>query len=114
VIDAVMLGHLVGVGRARELLLTGESISGETAFSWGFANRLAPATGLIQAASELLRLVIRHLPEVIAAQKQLHQEWLDLSYTDAVERSVEPLIEAFRAGRPQRLAAERLQRRTGG
>src|SRR5437667_1755356 len=29
VIDAVMLGHLIGVGRVRELLLTGEPISGE-------------------------------------------------------------------------------------
>ena len=111
VIDAVMLGHLVGVGRARELLLTGESISGETALNWGLINRLAPAASLIQVASELLGLVTRHLPDVMAAQKRLHQEWLDLPYEQAVELSVDPLIDAFRAGHPQRIAAARLRSR---
>jgi enoyl-CoA hydratase len=72
VIDAVMLGHLVGTGRAREMLLTGEPISGEAAYAWGLANRLAPAAHVVAAAAELLALTTRHRPEVIAAQKQLH------------------------------------------
>ena len=110
VIDAVMLGHLIGVGRARELLLTGEPISGETALSWGLVNRLASAEELIDVSAELLWLVTRHLPEVIATQKRLHQQWLDLPYTQAVELSAEALVEAFRTGAPQQLAAERLRR----
>jgi enoyl-CoA hydratase/carnithine racemase len=110
VIDAVMLGHHIGTGRARELLLTGESISGETAFQWGLANHLAPADRLIDEAAELLRRVTRHAPEVIAVQKALHQEWLDLPYSEAVERSIEPLIATFRTGVPQRIAAERLRK----
>jgi enoyl-CoA hydratase/carnithine racemase len=109
VIDAVMLGHLIGVGRARELLLTGEPISGETAFRWGLVNRLAAPGDLIVVAADLLRLATRHLPNVIAAQKRLHQQWLDLPYTEAVERSVDPLVDAFRTGQPQQLAANRLR-----
>lgn len=111
VIDAVMLEHHVGAGRARELLLTGESIDGQTALAWGLANRLAEPERAIEAAAELVRLAARHDPAVIAAQKKLHDEWLDLPYEAAVERSVEPLLEAFRAGRPQRIAAERLEAR---
>jgi enoyl-CoA hydratase len=110
VIDAVMLGHLIGVGRARELLLTGEPISGETAFTWGLVNRLAAPGDLIDVAADLLRLTTRHLPDVIAAQKRLHQQWLDLPYTQAVERSVDPLVAAIRTGHPQQLAANRLRR----
>jgi len=110
VIDAVMLGHLIGVGRSRELLLTGEPISGDTALAWGLVNRLAAPGDLIDVAAELLRLAIRHAPDVIAAQKRLHQQWLDLPYTDAVERSVDSLVDAFRTGRPQQLAAGRLRR----
>jgi hypothetical protein len=72
------------------------------------ANRLAPAFDHVDAAAELLRRITRHDPEVIAAQKQLHQEWLEFGYETAVERSKARLVEAFRAGRPQRLAAERL------
>jgi enoyl-CoA hydratase len=107
VIDAVMLGHLVGIGRARELLLTGDAISGETAYNWGLANRLAPAAEVVAEASQLLRRITRHAPEVIATQKRLHQQWLELAYEAAVEDSVESLVDAFRAGRPQRLAASR-------
>ena len=111
VIDAVMLGHLIGVGRARALLLTGEPISGETAFQWGLVNRLSASEDLIDVAADLLRLATRHLPEVIAAQKRLHQQWLDLPYSEAVERSVDSLVDAFRTGHPQRFAADRVRRR---
>jgi enoyl-CoA hydratase/carnithine racemase len=110
VIDAVMLGHLIGVGRARELLLTGEPISGETALSWGLVNRLSSLDELINTTADLLRLATRHLPEVVAAQKRLHQQWLELPYTQAVELSAEALVDAFRTGAPQQLAAARLRR----
>jgi enoyl-CoA hydratase/carnithine racemase len=109
VIDAVMLGHLLGVGRAHELLLTGEPVSGETALNWGLVNRLAVPGELIDVAADLLRLATRHLPDVIAAQKRLHQQWLDLPYSEAVELSKEVLVDAFRAGHPQRLATTRLR-----
>jgi enoyl-CoA hydratase/carnithine racemase len=111
VIDAVMLGHLIGVGRARELLLTGEPISGETAFQWGLVNRLAPLDDLIDVAADLVHLATRHLPDAIAAQKRLHQQWLDLPYTEAVDRSADALVDAFRTGHPQRIAADRLRDR---
>jgi enoyl-CoA hydratase/carnithine racemase len=107
VIDAVMLGHHIGVGRARELLLTGDAISGETAFAWGLANRLAPSDRLIEVAREVLHRITRHEPKVIATQKLLHQQWLDLEYEESVERSKRTLVEAFHGGRPQRLALSR-------
>jgi enoyl-CoA hydratase len=113
VIDAVMLGHLVGTGRAHELLLTGEPIRGQTAFDWGLVNRLAAPADLVTVASELVGRVTHHQPEVIAAQKRLHQAWLDLPYDQAVERSVEPVVEAFRQGWPQRIASERLRHGRG-
>jgi hypothetical protein len=69
------------------------------------ANRLAPAADLVQVASELIGRVNRHVPKVIAAQKRLHQDWLDLAYEQAVDRGVEPLVNAFRSGYPQRAAA---------
>jgi enoyl-CoA hydratase/carnithine racemase len=109
VLDAVMLGHLVGAGRARELLLTGDSISGETAYAWGLATRLAPATDLVNVASDLLHRVTRHDADAIATQRRLHQQWLDLPYSDAVTQSQQALIDAFERGTPQRIAAARLR-----
>ena len=111
VIDAVMLMHHIGAARAYEMMLTGEAIDGQTAHAWGLVNRLAAPEHLLDAAKDLLRQVIRHEPAVVAAQKRLHQTWLDVPYTEAVQTSIEPLLDAFRAGRPQRLAAARLAQR---
>jgi hypothetical protein len=47
----------------------------------------------------------------VTVQKRLNDEWLDLAYEAAVERSIEALVDAFRAGRPQRYAADRLRAR---
>ena len=110
VIDAVMLQHHIGAGRAHELLLTGDSISGQTALDWGLVNRLAPAERLIDEAALLLRRVSRHAASVVADQKRLHQAWLELDYEQAVERSIERLVEAIAKGRPQQLARQRLRR----
>lgn len=109
-IDAVMLERHIGVGRAHELLLTGDPIDGRTAFEWGLANRLAGPGRLIEVAAGLLGLVTRHDAAVVAGQKRLHRDWLNSPYDAAVEGSIEALIDAFTAGRPQRLAAERLNR----
>ena len=62
---------------------------------------------LLETATELVRLATRHHPDVIAAQKRLHEDWLGAAYAEAVERSVEALVEAFRSGRPRALGATR-------
>lgn len=111
VIDAALLERHVGVARAHELILTGDFISGEQAHSWGLVNRLAPAGEVIDAAAVLLRRVTRHDPETVAAQKRLFGEWLDRPYGEAVDAGIEPLVEAFRQGRPQPVARRFLERR---
>lgn len=110
VIDAVMLTHHIGAGRAYELLLTGESISGQTAYEWGLVNRLASPGALLSTAADLVRLVTRHAAEVVAAQKRLHQHWLDVPYSQAVADSIAALVDAVASGRPRRIAGERLRR----
>jgi hypothetical protein len=55
-------------------------------------------------------VMLGHLTGVVAAQKRLHQQWLELPYTQAVELSAEALVDAFRTGAPQQLAAARLRR----
>jgi enoyl-CoA hydratase/carnithine racemase len=59
---------MVRCAGSRELLLTGDRISGQTASEWGLANRLAPAVDVIDAACELLGRITRHNSAVIAAQ----------------------------------------------
>jgi enoyl-CoA hydratase len=47
------LPHVVGLGRALELILTGRELDAETAKEWGLVNRLAPEGGALEAAVEM-------------------------------------------------------------
>jgi enoyl-CoA hydratase len=51
--------HKIGPTRAKRLLLTGDSISGETAASWGLATDSAPAAQLDAVFESLLERVAR-------------------------------------------------------
>ncbi|HTE84423.1 MAG TPA: hypothetical protein VK821_06805 [Dehalococcoidia bacterium] len=51
-----------------------------------------------------------HGQATIAAQKRLHEDWLNTGYEHAVERSTEALVDAFLAGLPQQIARMRLKR----
>ena len=86
-------------------------MSGDQAYAWSLVNRLAPPDELIATATALLRMITRHDPAVVAAQKRLHWDWLGSTYEQAVADSIEPFVSAFITGTPQRIAAERLSKR---
>src|SRR5256885_7405093 len=46
VVEAALLPQLIGHGRARRLLLTGEAIDAETGLAWGLVDAVAPPHGL--------------------------------------------------------------------
>jgi enoyl-CoA hydratase/carnithine racemase len=95
VIDAALLVRHLGLGRARELLLTGDRVDARRALEWGLVNVLVPDAAALADA----------------AQKALIEEWLNLGLDEAIERSTGALAEAFATGVPQRLCAARLGRR---
>ena len=45
--------RVIGLARAKHMMLSGEPIDGQTAVDWGFAQAVAPAADVVQAAKEL-------------------------------------------------------------
>ena len=111
VIDAALLERYLGLGRAREMILTRRPIDARQAHEWGLVNRLAEPGTLVAAAGELIALANRATPDAIRVQKALFEEWLNLPFQRAVESSKEALALAFEGGEPQRIARERLGRK---
>ena len=58
----VRLPHIVGFGRAMDLILTGRPVGAEEAFAMGFANRVVP-TGQARAAAEELAAELAQFPQ---------------------------------------------------
>jgi enoyl-CoA hydratase len=58
----VRLPHIVGLGRALDLILTGRPVGAEEALTIGFANRVVP-TGQARAAAEELAAELARFPQ---------------------------------------------------
>jgi enoyl-CoA hydratase len=71
VIQGAFLSRLVGEGRARWLMLTGEAIDAETAERWGLLNEVATAEGLDAAVDHLVAMMASHGAAGMRAQKRV-------------------------------------------
>src|SRR6185312_9008216 len=106
VVEAALLPRLVGAGRARNLVLTGETIDAPTALAWG----LVDAVGDPDAEVERLAApILDSGPHAIRIQKALVLDWEDAPSTGAaVQRGIDRFVEAYETDEPHRMAAARL------
>jgi enoyl-CoA hydratase/carnithine racemase len=104
---ASRLPAVVGLGRAKELVLTGREFDAEEAFRIGFANRVAPLAGLEAATRELTDQLVSAFAVPVglakrvldAAAKPALAQTLELEVT-AQEVAVASLAAAMRESRP--------------
>ena len=65
VVEAALLPKLVGQGRARRLLLTGENVGAAEALTWGLVDIVAPPEALDRAVEDLARPILTAGPQAI-------------------------------------------------
>jgi enoyl-CoA hydratase/carnithine racemase len=110
VIEAALLPKLVGHGRARRLLLTGETIDAAAALEWGLVEVVAPAGSLDDAVERLVRPILAAGPHAVRLQKSLMLDWEELPAEAAITRGIEVFVSAFETDEPARMAAAALAR----
>ena len=64
------LPELIGAGRAKQLILSGQRISAATAEKWGLVNEVVPLEKLDQRADELARQIASNAPLAVQFAKQ--------------------------------------------
>lgn len=67
----VRLVKLVGLARARDILLGGEDLSAEEAFRHGLVTRVVPHERLLDEAREMLRHIFERAPQAYGLAKRL-------------------------------------------
>lgn len=102
VIHAALMPRLIGMARARWLILTGATIDAATALAWGLVDVVSDAGGLDGALDAAIAPLLECGPAAIASQKALMQQWEELPLSEAVNVSVPIFGEAFATGEPQR------------
>jgi len=106
VIEAALLPQLIGWGRARRLLLTGEIIDAGTAERWGLVERVVAPADLDAAVEEWVTAILAAGARAIRLQKALVRDWEELSLSEAIERGINAFAEAYQTSEPaERMAA---------
>jgi enoyl-CoA hydratase/carnithine racemase len=101
VIHAALLPRLIGVGRARWLVMTAASIDAATALEWGLVDAVTGDDTLDHAIEQLTLELLACAPGALRAQKELVRQWEELPLKDCIANSVIIFGEAFLTGEPQ-------------
>jgi 2-(1,2-epoxy-1,2-dihydrophenyl)acetyl-CoA isomerase len=81
-----LLPRLVGVARAKELLLLGEKLSGAQAAQWGMIHRAVPDGDVAAAAESLLKQLAQGATVAIGLAKRCIRSSLELSLAEAMAK----------------------------
>jgi enoyl-CoA hydratase/carnithine racemase len=108
VVEAALLPKLIGHGRARRLLLTGETIGAAEALSWGLVDVVVPREALDDAVEDLARPILAAGPQAIRLQKSLILDWEELPTAAAVQRGIDCFVSANDTDEPARMAGAML------
>ncbi|GAA3734687.1 hypothetical protein GCM10022239_08500 [Leifsonia bigeumensis] len=116
-IHGALLPRIVGLNRARWLVLTGRTITAATALDWGLVSEVSPPGAALDVAQTLAASLVEDVhPGSMALQKQIVDGWVRHSFGAAVDGSMFIAATAYGSGWPQSAAARmrgRRLRRTG-
>ena len=88
VLDAALLQQHVGLSKAKEMLLTGDSYGAEEMASYGLLNKVVDKESLEREVSTFLTRLTPHSRTAIAAQKRLFESWQNTGLQESIDASV--------------------------
>lgn len=101
VIHAALLPRMIGIPRARWLVMTAATIDAKTALEWGFLDVVTTPDKLDTEIEKLVGMLLECGAEALAAQKLLVRKWEELPLMDAVDASIAIFGKSFLTGEPQ-------------
>lgn len=87
----------IGLGRAKEMALTGEAITTEEAYRIGLVNHIYPADELMAEATKLAELLAARPREALFETKRLTRELIDMNAEQAFPRMIGAISERLRS-----------------
>jgi enoyl-CoA hydratase len=112
--EAALLPGLIGWGKTRELVLTGDIVEAQEAWRCGFLEKVVPPADLDAAVEAWIGSMLACGRRAVRLQKALVRDWERMSVTDAIHRGIEACVEARRTDEPRRMMAAFLDRKRTG
>ncbi|HEX5326394.1 MAG TPA: enoyl-CoA hydratase [Acetobacteraceae bacterium] len=111
VVEAALLPGLIGWGRTRRLLLTGEMIDAAQALAWGLVEEVTRPDALDPAVAKLADAILAAGPRAVRLQKELIRQWEDLPVAEAVARGIDCFVRSWETDEPAGMMGSFLERR---
>jgi enoyl-CoA hydratase/carnithine racemase len=102
---------LIGWGKTRELVFTGDHVDAAEAHRIGFLEKLVEPAGLDAGVGQWVSSILAAGPRAIRLQKALVRDWERMTIRQAVQAGIRACTEARRTDEPKRLMAAFLERR---
>ena len=111
VIEASLLPPTVGLGRARRLLLTGETVNAAEALAMGLVDIVVPEDSLMNKAHEIAGQFLGMSRDVLASQKDIITKWLELGEEDSAKFTIQEFSRIFNTSAPHEGMSAFLEKR---
>lgn len=109
------LYKIIGLGRAKELAMTGEAINADEAYQMGLVNHVCAPEELIERTMKLAEMLASRPRQALFETKRLARELIDLDTPSAFRRMGKAIRDRLRSEEHKQMAEEfvlRLKQRT--
>ena len=110
VVEAALLPQLIGWGKTKLLVYTGETIDAATALAWGLVEKVVAPGALDDAVEEWVAAIVESGPRAIRLQKELVRSWESMPVTDAIAEGIRCMGKAYETDEPRRMVEAGLAR----
>jgi enoyl-CoA hydratase len=110
VVEAALLPQLIGWGRTKLMLYTGDTIDAPTALDWGLVEKVVPLAELDQALAAWVASIVESGPKAIRLQKELIREWEAMPVNEAIEAGIRCMYRAYQSDEPKRMIGDAITR----
>lgn len=111
--EACLLPQLIGWGKTRELVYTGNHIDAAEAHRCGFLEKLVEPGELDRGVEQWVSSILSAGPRAIRLQKQLVRDWERMTIEKAIQAGIRACTRARETDEPKRLMRAFLERKKG-
>lgn len=101
------LSRLIGIGRAKEMSLTGNFVDAVTAERWGLVNRVVDADELLPTCRRLAADMLSLEPDMLVSYKRVIDDGYALSFGEAMALEARVAVDYNAAVSPEAVEARR-------
>jgi len=109
--EACLLPQLIGWGKTRELVYTGDAIDAAEAYRCGFLEQLVEPQGLNAGVERWITSILAAGPRAIRLQKELVRDWERMTIKQAVQAGIRACVRARQTDEPRRLMQAFIERK---